>query len=311
MLALTTLPIPIPTPEQLERAATLIKQVKDFFKKKDKADSAIKTKGIVYEQIKDMSEILILEMDGSQFLVQKEHTPPLIFEYLKKQKADQLKNKTIDLIRTDYVTEVKKAKENYENGLKQVPSGLNAEYSALLIMSKDIKNFFDNGNVKQGQILKSDLGNFYGSKGNLFCNLYSKGYIIKALEYFNQLVKYGAMPSEKINEFLSFYISNWDSVFFVHSNIDRKGLFIKILSAFNAGKDYIAIHGIGNVNKETINTVYDSIVSSNVADSTKYQTEMNEGNIKRGEDNIPIKDIYFFTEKGRTIYEEFQAKAKS
>lgn len=304
----------MPTPEQVEQATgvfAILKQVMGFFKKKDKSGSVIKTKGIGYEKVKNLPEILIIEMDGSQYLVQKEYTPPVLFEYLKRQKSDLLKDKTIDLIRVDYVTQVKDAKEDYNAGLEQVPLGLNAEYSALLIMSKNIKKFFDNGNTEKGQTLKSDLGNFYGSKGNLFCNLYSKEYLIKAIEHFNQLVKYGAMSSEKINEFLSFYISNWDSVFFVHSNIDGKGLFIKILSAFNAGKDYIAIHGIGSVNVQTINTLYDSVISSGMVDSIKYKTEMSEGSKKRGEDIIPIKDIYFFTENGKPIYEEFQLKART
>lgn len=307
----TILPIPIPTPEQLKQASDILTLIKKFFKKKDKAGSVIKAKGIPYEQLKDMNEILILEMDDSQYLVQKEHTPPLIFEYLKRQKSDLLKDKTIDLIRTDFAPQVKETKENYDGELEQIPLGLNADYSALLIMSKKIKKFFDNGDAKRGQILKSSLGEVYGSKGNLFCNLYSKGYLIKALEHFDHLVKYDAMSKENINDFLSFYINNWDSVFFVHSNIDGKGLFLKILSAFSAGKDYIAIHGIGNVNKETIDIVYNSIVSSNVVDSTKYETKINEDNIKRGEDNILIKDIYFFTEKGKTIYEGFQLKTKT
>lgn len=64
----TILPIPIPTPEQLKQASDILTLIKKFFKKKDKAGSVIKAKGIPYEQLKDMNEILILEMDGSQYL---------------------------------------------------------------------------------------------------------------------------------------------------------------------------------------------------------------------------------------------------
>ena len=300
------------TPEQVVGGLTILKEIVGFFKKKkkNKTASALKIKGTDCNGIaKDLPEILIIELDGSQYLINKEDTPPILFEYVKRQKADKLKNKTIDLVRTDYNPEVEYVKENYAVGIKQVPTGLNNEYSALLIMSRNIKKYFDVGNVRAGNTLKSNLSLIYGPEGNLFCNLYSKGYLIKAFEHFDQLVKYGAIHPEKINHFLSVYIRNWDSVFFVHLHIDAKEICAKIQFAFNAGKDYVAIHGINSTNVETINAVHSSMVSCSLVDTLKYTTKISEGNIKRENSILPIKDIYFFTKKGKIIYEEFQLKS--
>lgn len=296
------------SPEQIISGVGIIKKAYDFFKNKKNKGKIIRTnEEFDYNALKkQIPEIEIIELDNKKYLLLKDiNTPKLVFEYIQKQKNDELNNKEINLIRDDSIHDFSYTQSTYKSEVKKIPDFLNEEYTALLIMSKKIEEKFDDKNIQHANSLKSNLGKIYGPEGSLFCNLYSKGYLKRALSHFEGLVKYDLIKPEKINSFIQVFLQNWDSIYFVCSkSITSEQLKRKLLQAFKIKKNYIAMHGIGKSNVDMINKIHGEFSINNIIDP-EYITETSMSHIKRSNIILPVKDVYFFTKKGKIIYDEF------
>jgi len=160
-------------------------------------------------------------------------------------------------------------------------------------MSFYVKALFEEGNSKEANNIKSDIGTQYGKFGRKFCNLYIKGYIHEFVEYL--IVKYGDNP-EKLkkdyNSEIEHFVIHSNTIFFIYEGEEYlKMIPIRILIALNSGEPYIALHAGNKTNIENSKRILSKVKESAIEKGYSIKEKLLMSKSK-----TPLYDIYITRE---------------
>lgn len=202
--------------------------------------------------------------------------------------------KEVDIIDNGFYDRIIKFKNNLPESIKisYFLQFLDYDLQNILKLSSYTKKLFDEGDSKEAQRIREDIGFQYGKDGRKLCNLYLSGYIDGMVEYLEasfegDIEKIKKEASNKIRKFTK----ESDYIIFIHSQSIEKEVSLNVLRCIHIKCPYIALHGAGN-NIPKVKRIIESL-KDNI---TKEGYDIDEENFKTLS-LCPLLNIYLTKKK--------------
>lgn len=194
---------------------------------------------------------------GENFAANLDEIPPEVMDKIRKsfdRKVAKMESlPRIRLIRNEFQHDMLDYEEHVSKKdtlLDEILPHLNPEYASILKLSSYAKKKFEQGRIQEGQKIKEDIGEQYGSNGRRLCNLYIKGYIDDMLDNYIGILYESAQDKEKIGVHLNTLIRKIilysEYVFFIHGYTNIEEVTDKIRYGMAQEVSYIALHAAGS-----------------------------------------------------------------
>lgn len=217
----------------------------------------------------------------------KKEIESINYEALSQQERDALvklllNENRVMLIPSNIYPKLEEAKDYVKSPknptLTYFESKLLPEDVRILRSADFIKSLYDSGKTSEITQLKKQLAEVYGQKVNVICNLYTAGYFETFLtEKYEDMAQEPNFTPSDFHDLYRSLISDFPVAIFVSSGTTATAVEKQILGKLERIKEsklnYLNIHGIGEENIATIESILDrEEISSMIASKSVFKT---------------------------------------